>query len=204
MAKNQRTNFNRPGSSAPSVSINLVRVKSAKNLPAWLSWRAKSHTMRLRRVPSHESSANLVRSGTKQPRRNTLSAEDKARHFHACKFCAGSPWIFLRSAFDPLWIFSDSPADHLINRPPTSPCGFRLLANSLERPLQRARSSGPGLCRARRQPLKFPISRKWMPQWASMAPAFCVLRFENRRRQSSGFLARFRRTASIAFNRFSL
>lgn len=38
----------------------------------------------VRRVPSHKSSANLVRSGTKQPRRNTLSAEDKARRIHFC------------------------------------------------------------------------------------------------------------------------
>lgn len=37
-----------------------------------------------RRVPSHKSSANLVRSGTKQPRRNTLSAEDKARRIRFC------------------------------------------------------------------------------------------------------------------------
>lgn len=41
----------------------------------------------VRRVPSHKSSANLVRSGTKQPRRNTLSAEDKARRI---RFCASS------------------------------------------------------------------------------------------------------------------
>lgn len=38
----------------------------------------------VRRVPSHKSSANLVRSGTKQPRRNTLSAEDKARRIRFC------------------------------------------------------------------------------------------------------------------------